>query len=202
MDRSKKIYFAILFWAFFISLPSIADATTFETAETALLNKTYDVALRDFRVLADKGHPIAQSRLGYMYKKGLGVRQSYKSAAKWYQKAAKQGRAEAQVNLGFLYSIGIGLPEDYAMAAKWYRKAAVQGHGVAQYNLGLLYENGDGVPKNNTTALMWVTIAVSKGARFARPHQIRLEKKLSDLEISKAMARADHCIRSHYSSCD
>ncbi len=45
----------------------------------------------DCRVKAEQGDAYAQSNLGNAYRKGQGVLQDYKQAAKWYSKAAHQG---------------------------------------------------------------------------------------------------------------
>jgi len=52
------------------------------------------------RPLAEQGHAVAQFSLGVMYRKGQGVSQNYKTAAKWFRLAAEQGDAAAQFNLG------------------------------------------------------------------------------------------------------
>ena len=60
----------------------------------------YKEAFRLFRMAADQGDALAQSRLGLMYEKGRGVGRNYAEARRWYQKAADQSDALAQNNLG------------------------------------------------------------------------------------------------------
>lgn len=88
---------------------------------------------------AEQGDAEAQFQLGNKYRKGEGVRKSYKEAAKWFRKAAEQGHAKAQNNLGNRYRYGQGVRQDYEEAAKWYRKAAAQGNAKAKKNLGNMY---------------------------------------------------------------
>jgi len=45
---------------------------------------------------AEQGDADAQYNLGWMYVKGEGVPQNYKTAVKWYTLAAEQGLASAQ----------------------------------------------------------------------------------------------------------
>ncbi|MEI6708572.1 MAG: tetratricopeptide repeat protein, partial [Methylococcales bacterium] len=62
----------------------------------------YNKALPLLRASAEQGYANAQSRLGYMYNKGIGVAQDDNQAVMWYRKAAEQGNASAQSNLGFM----------------------------------------------------------------------------------------------------
>ncbi len=87
----------------------------------------YEMALREWRPLAEQGDAKAQVSLGTLYIKGQGVSQDYVGAAKWYRKAAEQGDAFAQALLGSMYAHGQGVPQDDAEAAKWSRKVAEQG---------------------------------------------------------------------------
>jgi uncharacterized protein len=84
----------------------------------------YTAALKVWLAKAKAGDPKAQTYVGEIYEKGLGVPPDYEKAAQWYQKAAAQGYASAQMNLGFLYERGLGVKQDFAMAKKWYQKAA------------------------------------------------------------------------------
>lgn len=44
-----------------------------------------------YRKAAEQGYGMAQSGLGNMYEKGVGVPQNNAEAVKWYRKAAEQG---------------------------------------------------------------------------------------------------------------
>ena len=50
----------------------------------------YEIALKEWKPLAESGDSKAQFRLGVMYDKGVGVAQDYGEAFKWFQKAAEQ----------------------------------------------------------------------------------------------------------------
>ena len=61
----------------------------------------YAEALKWIRRAAEHGEPHAQSNLGVMYSKGLGVSKDDAEAARWTRKAADQGSAEGQFALWF-----------------------------------------------------------------------------------------------------
>ena len=81
--------------------------------------KNYELALKEFRKAADRGHAGAQHRLGFMYEKGRGVRTNEETARKWYRLSAEQGNARGQRGLGRLLRKGRGGPRDLVEAYKW-----------------------------------------------------------------------------------
>jgi hypothetical protein len=91
----------------------------------------YATALKIWLPQAKEGDKVAQTYVGEIYEKGLGVQPDYGLAAEWYRKAAEQGYERAQINLGYLYEKGLGFERDPAMALDWYRKAAGLGHAIA-----------------------------------------------------------------------
>lgn len=84
----------------------------------------YATALKVWLPLAESGDPAAQTLVGEIYEKGLGLAPDYGAAAHWYRKAAESGNSRAQINLGFLYEKGLGVPKDPATALSWYRRAS------------------------------------------------------------------------------
>jgi len=103
----------------FICLPVLGADTVKERLDKELFKSK--------KVLAEKGSPVAQSILGFLYHHGRGVEQDFKEAAKWFRKAAEQGNAVSQFNLGLMYEKGRGVERDFKEAVKWNRKAAEQG---------------------------------------------------------------------------
>ncbi len=134
----------------------------FDEGAAAYKRGDYATAIRRWRPLAEQGDAKAQSNLGLMYDRGLGVTQDYAEAVKWYRKAAEQGFARAQSNLGFMYRKGRGVPQDDAEAVGWWCKAAEQGNAGAQNNLGVMYDKGLGVPQDYAQAHMWYNLAASR----------------------------------------
>jgi hypothetical protein len=83
----------------------------------------YRTALSVWLPQAEKGEAAAQTYVGEIYEKGLGVPPDHAQAAAWYRKAAEQGYPRAQINLGHLYELGLGVARDPAEAVRWYRQA-------------------------------------------------------------------------------
>lgn len=75
---------------------------------------------------ADQNNLKAQSQLGWLYLKGLGVKQDTRRAILWYKEAAEQGHAHAQYSLGLIYKNGIGINANNYEARKWLKLAAEQ----------------------------------------------------------------------------
>ncbi len=84
----------------------------------------YATALKVWLPKAKDGDPQAQTYVGEIFEKGLGIQPDYEAAAHWYRQAAEKGYAPAMINLGFLYEKGLGVPQDAVAALNWYRKAS------------------------------------------------------------------------------
>ena len=84
-------------------------------------------SLEEWRPLAEQGHVIAQSNLGFLYMQGWGVPQDDDEALKWSRKAAEHGDASALNNLGVMYRDGRGVTQDDVQALMWFTIAAAQG---------------------------------------------------------------------------
>jgi TPR repeat protein len=84
----------------------------------------YATALKVWMPLAEAGDKTAQTYVGEIYDKGLGIPPDYIQAAFWYRKAAEQGDRRAQLNYGYLYEKGLGVKKDPVEALNWYRKAS------------------------------------------------------------------------------
>ncbi len=88
-------------------------------------------ALRIWMQAAEGGDVEAQTNVGEIYERGLGVAPDHVAAAHWYQKAADKGYGRALFNLGTLYEQGLGVPKDTFKALNLYRQA----WGVPEDNL-------------------------------------------------------------------
>ncbi|MBN7794999.1 caspase family protein [Parahaliea mediterranea] len=84
----------------------------------------YSTALRFWMPLAQSGDPAAQTYVGEIYEKGLGLQPDFQLAARWYGQAADQGFSRAQINLGHLYEKGLGVTRDKQRALNLYRSAS------------------------------------------------------------------------------
>jgi predicted nucleic acid-binding Zn-ribbon protein len=84
----------------------------------------YATALQVWLAQAKSNDPQAQTYVGEIYEKGMGVTPNYVEAASWYEKAANQNYARAQSNLAYLYEKGLGVQKDPVKALNLYRKSA------------------------------------------------------------------------------
>ena len=91
---------------------------------TAYDRASYATALKVWLEPAKAGDAQAETYVGEIFEKGLGLAPDYEAAATWYRRAADQGWAPAQINLGQLYELGRGVPRDPAQALAWYRRAS------------------------------------------------------------------------------
>lgn len=84
----------------------------------------YATAFQEFRYLAEQGLAIAQSNLGAMYYKGLGVLQDYVQAHMRFNLAASQGNAGAAGNRDIVAKriTSQQVSEAQAFARKWASK--------------------------------------------------------------------------------
>ena len=116
------------------------------------------------------GNAFAQNDLGTYYAKGLGVKQSFQTAAQWYQMAADQGDALAQYSLGLAYSLGRGVTNDPSKAIFWLKRSADQDLPEAMLALGDIYLTGRsgitnklGIRIDLNESLKWFKMALKHG---------------------------------------
>jgi len=93
------------------------EYTSFDRAD-------YATALKVWLEQAKTGDAEAQTYVGEVYEKGLGLSPDYEVAAVWYQRAAQQNFTRAQINLGNLYEKGLGVSKNPVLALNWYRQAS------------------------------------------------------------------------------
>ncbi|WP_279480969.1 tetratricopeptide repeat protein [Aureimonas sp. SK2] len=96
----------------------------------------YLSALRLAEPLANLGDPAAQTLLGEIYGRGLGVPRDETEAARWYGVAAKAGVPEAQFRYAMLLIEGRAVAPDDATARDLMKAAADAGNPLAAYNYG------------------------------------------------------------------
>ncbi|KAG0289920.1 hypothetical protein BGZ96_006607 [Linnemannia gamsii] len=129
-----------------------------------------DVVGAEWELMAAEGGDVeAQFRVGYMFRHGQGLPQSFAKSKKWYLRAAEQNHRNAQFQLGMLLEYGDhNVAKDLVTAADWYRMAAELDHPEAQFRLGALYAKGTGVPLDDNMALIWYTKAAEQGVELAQ----------------------------------
>lgn len=86
----------------------------------------YELAIKWYKLAADKEYDEAQYMLGKIYY--LGRDKNFDEALKWLTLAGNQDHIEAQYLLGVCYSRGEGIEVNLEKAAKWFKLAKEQGH--------------------------------------------------------------------------
>ena len=111
-----------------------AKADTLSAGKRAFSRHDYVRAAPLLLVEAERGSPVAQTYLGYMYEYGLGVPRDYVLATSWLHQAAQQGEPTGQFLLGLMFDKGYGVPVDWVEAEVWLSLAAAHaGPGQRDY---------------------------------------------------------------------
>ncbi len=153
---------AILLTAMFLPYALYADNAA---GLTAIQAGNYPLALQEFQEAANQGDAAAESNLGLMYARGLGVEENGTKALALYQQSAKKGYADAMINMGSLYTTGNkDVKKNAQLGIYWYEQAMKAGKkGEGAYNIGLIYCFGRGVEKNYTAAAKYFNIGAKNG---------------------------------------
>jgi TPR repeat protein len=117
---------------------------------------------------AEKGDQHAQTLIGEIYSKGLGVAEDPKTAASWYQLGSEAGDPLATFELAMMYQEGRGVEKDRKLAASLFEKAAAAGNAMAKYNLGLLHIEGTYAQPNLVKAAELIGAAAEAGISEAQ----------------------------------
>lgn len=143
-------------------LPDTTPAS-FDEAITAFNYGDNDLAIQQFRKLANEGDSRAQYYLAYMMDSGLGTAKDEAGASSWYKKSAQQDYLPAIVYMGYMYSSAHGVQRDDKEAFKWYTRAAQMGDAIAQNNLATMLQRGVPYAKNEPLAAQWFMQAAMQG---------------------------------------
>ena len=178
----KKYLFGIVFIIYIL----VGCANThYQNGRDAFDRGDYDIAVKEFRSLAEQDDPRGQYALAIMYDMGEGVPQNSEQAFEFYRLAAEQGYADAQNNLGVMYDQGEGVSKNYKEAMKWYLLAAEQGNKDAPNNIGVMHMIGLGVPRDFAQAHKWFTIAGTKDFE-AKSNKKFTERRLTPEQIAES----------------
>jgi len=117
-----------------LCVASSATADALSAGKRAFARHDYARAAPLLLVEAERGSPVAQTYLGYMYQYGLGVSRDYVLATSWLHQAAQQGEPTGQFLLGLMFDKGYGVPVDWVEAEVWLNLAAAHaGPGQRDY---------------------------------------------------------------------
>jgi TPR repeat protein len=138
-----------------------------------------ETAVEALSFAADKGHPIAQWKLGRMYAEGDGIKQDDYKAFEYFSEIADAHAddspsepnarfvSSAFVALGGYYRSGIpnsDVKADAGRARQIYSYAASYfGDPEAQLNLARMYYAGEGGDRDPVSAARWAKLAADKG---------------------------------------
>ena len=152
-------------------------------------------------IMAVKGYPKAQIKVGERYLSGEGVEASTSEGVNWLTKASDQGDSEAQCKLAMVYSDGSAMVKNFKKAFALFKKSASQGHAEAQFELGGCYHTGMGTEVELQLAVSWYKKAAHQNhgaAQLALADCYRLGKGVQK-DSDKARewekkARANHVV--------
>jgi uncharacterized protein len=116
-------------------------------------------AFQEYLELAEGGSVLAQTLLGWLYYKGLGVTQDCGKAKMWLERAAASGAAVALFYLGGFYRG----QRKYRAAIDYLERAAEQDYPPALYHLSIMYDEGEGVAVDRDMAQQYLTKAAQLG---------------------------------------
>lgn len=98
----------------------------------------YITAFNLAQTAAEAGDAAAQTLLGELYSRGLGIPRDIDKALGWYARAAEKGDREALFQYGMALIDGTHLERNEEEAFEYLRRAADKGHVLAQFNFAQL----------------------------------------------------------------
>ena len=95
----------------------------------------------------DLNYGVGCMNLGYIYQRGLGVRQDTQKAIMYYEKSCNLNIGGGCISIGELYEEGFGVKQDYQKALIYYKKACDLHDGACRH-MARFYERGFGVKQD------------------------------------------------------
>lgn len=125
--------------------------------------RLYVSARKDFnRALEfNADNAAAQSALGDLYARGLGVEQDVPLALSLFSNAAELGDVRARFHLGHAYLNGIGVTRDVTEGREWLEQAAEAGSSTAMVHLGASYRAARSNAPDPHAAVRWYDQAIA-----------------------------------------
>jgi TPR repeat protein len=163
---------------------------TFDRRDMSKRNQiTPDESLIEERIIAaESGDISAQSKLAFMYAKGVSTEKDEATALRWYREAADNNHINSQYNLALMYAKGRGVEQNYHQALKWYQLAAEQDDESSQFALGMMYSKGIGTDKDNELAHIWFMKAAKQGNTNAEYKVAEMLNKGIGIEVDLTAA--------------
>ncbi|MBC8209574.1 MAG: sel1 repeat family protein [Gammaproteobacteria bacterium] len=147
---------------------------------------------------AEQGFAEAQTLLGEMYDRGLGVEVNAAEVKKWWQLASQQSYLPAQnlLALKFYYGGDVfgpqpGWSQDFQQAAAIWQLSAGRGVASSQFMLGEIYLRGQGVETDLAESYAWFSLALQGGYKLATDSLIELSRVISSAQKKQGQLRQD-----------
>lgn len=143
-----------------IASPAFAEFSgQFRRANAFYLAEDYADALALLNPLAETGDADAQTLLGFMYERGLGLDVDNQAALMWYLRGIEGGSSMAASNLGVVFRDGLLEQSVDAQRSAGYFRAAIDMGDTSSYaDLALLYGTGAlGAPNQDEALRLFQT---------------------------------------------
>jgi uncharacterized protein len=166
--------FVVVFVISLLCVTSSAKAGSLSAGMRAFERHDYVRAASLLLVEAERGSPVAETYLGYLYQYGLGVPRDYVVAASWLHQAAEQGEPTGQFLLGLLFDKGYGVPLDWMEAEVWLNLAAAHIGGRQEGYFGRIRDSVaqkltlNQLAETQRRAAAWTPVASQFGTLSAR----------------------------------
>lgn len=118
---------------------------------------------KKYLAAAEAGDINAQSKVAFMYAKGINTSKDEETSVKWYRTAADNNHVNSQYNLALMYAKGRGVKQNFHEALKWYKLAAEENDESSQYAIAMMYSKGIGTDKDFSLAYHWFLKAAQQG---------------------------------------
>ncbi len=148
----------------------------------------YFTARKIAEPLANLGDPAAQTLLGEIYSRGLGVAQNLKEAAHWYKASAESGNPEGQFRYAMMLLDGKDVASDAKKAKEMMKAAAEKGLPLAEYNYAQMLIEAS--PTGGfTDAMPYFAKAADAGVSDAQYAMAQLYEYGKGVEVDDIQAR-------------
>ena len=149
-----------------LAVSDLETEAVFQQAMRAYIAGEFAEMLRLMKQLSDQGYAKAQSKLGWIYERGIGVKVNYKKALELYQKSKNKDDGFAYVRLGFMYQRGVGVEKDTTKSVELIKKSIARGHGHGHALMGYAYFVRAGVARDYDLARKHAELAAEKGSAW------------------------------------
>lgn len=164
--KTKPAKEAQLVQQYQLAVSDLETEAVFQQAMSAYIAEDYAEMLRLMKRLSDQGYAKAQSKLGWIYERGLGVNVNYNKALQLYQKSKDKDDGFAYVRLGFMYQRGVGVEKDTTKSVELIKKSIARGHGHGHALMGYAYFVRAGVARDYDLARKHAELAAEKGSAW------------------------------------